>query len=205
VLVVDDASPDGTGEIVAAKAAAEPRLHLLRRKGKLGLGTAYVDGFLEAVRLGADLVLQMDCDFSHDPADLPRLAATAADMASGSRYVAGGRTVGWPWQRRLVSRGASLACRGLLGVPLRDATSGFKCWRRQVLEELPLQEVRCRGFAFQIEMSYLCWRAGYSMTEVPVTFVNRRQGRSKLSLAITLEVAALLWRLSLGTPSLRRG
>jgi dolichol-phosphate mannosyltransferase len=205
VLVVDDASPDGTGEIVAAKAATEPRLHLLRRKGKLGLGTAYVDGFLETMRLGADLVLQMDCDFSHDPADLPRLVATAADMASGSRYVAGGRTVGWPWQRRLVSRGASLACRGLLGVPLRDATSGFKCWRRQVLEELPLQEVRCRGFAFQIEMSYLCWRAGYSMAEVPVTFVNRRQGRSKLSLAITLEVAALLWRLSLGTPSLRRG
>jgi dolichol-phosphate mannosyltransferase len=205
VLVVDDASPDGTGEIVAAKAATEPRLHLLRRKGKLGLGTAYVDGFLEAMRLGADLVLQMDCDFSHDPADLPRLAAAAADMASGSRYVAGGRTVGWPWQRRLVSRGASLACRGLLGVPLRDATSGFKCWRRQVLEELPLQEVRCRGFAFQIEMSYLCWRAGYSIAEVPVIFVNRRQGRSKLSLAITLEVAALLWRLSLGTPSLRRG
>jgi len=205
VLVVDDASPDGTGEIVAAKAATEPRLHLLRRKGKLGLGTAYVDGFLEAMRLGADLVLQMDCDLSHDPADLPRLAAVAADMASGSRYVAGGRIVGWPWQRRLVSRGASLACRGLLGVPLRDVTSGFKCWRRQVLEELPLQEVRCRGFAFQIEMSYLCWRAGYSMTEVPVTFVNRQQGRSKLSLAITLEVAALLWRLSLGTPSLRRG
>ena len=205
VLVVDDASPDGTGEIVAAKAATEPRLHLLRRKGKLGLGTAYMDGFLEAMRLGADLVLQMDCDLSHDPADLPRLAATAADMASGSRYVAGGRIVGWPWQRRLVSRGASLACRGLLGVPLRDVTSGFKCWRRQVLEELPLQEVRCRGFAFQIEMSYLCWRAGYSMVEVPVTFVNRQQGRSKLSLAITLEAAALLWRLSLGTPSLRRG
>jgi dolichol-phosphate mannosyltransferase len=118
--------------------------------------------------------------------------------------VAGGGTVGWPWHRRLVSQGASLACRGLLGVPLRDVTGGFKCWRRQVLEELPLEEIRCRGFAFQIEMNYLCWRAGYCMAEVPVTFVSRRQGRSKLSLAITLEAAALLWRLSLGTPSLRR-
>jgi dolichol-phosphate mannosyltransferase len=207
VLVVDDASPDGTGEIVTAGAAREPRLHLLRRKGKLGLGTAYVDGFQEAMRLGADLVLQMDCDFSHDPADLPRLTATAAtaDVAIGSRYVAGGRTEGWPWHRRLISQGTSLACRGLLGLPLRDVTGGFKCWHRQVLEELPLEEVRCRGFAFQIEMSYLCWRAGYSMAEVPVTFANRRQGRSKLSLAITLEAAALLWRLALGTPSLRRG
>jgi dolichol-phosphate mannosyltransferase len=204
VLVVDDTSPDGTAEIVAAKAETEPRLHLLRRKEKLGVGTAYVDGFLEAMRLGADLVLQMDCDFAHDPADLPKLAATAADMASGSRYVAGGGTVGWPWHHRLVSRGTSLACRGLLGVPLRDVTAGFKCWRREVLEELPLKEVRCRGLAFNIEMNYLCWRSGYSMAEVPVTFVNRGQRNSRLSSAITLEAAALLWRLSLGTPSLRR-
>ncbi len=204
VLIVDDASPDGTAEIVAAKAATEPRLHLLRRNGKLGLGTAYVDGFMEAMRLGADLVLQMDCDLSHDPRDLPRLVAAPADMACGSRYVAGGETVGWPWHRRLVSQGASLACRSLLGVPLQDVTGGFKCWRREVLEELPLEEVRCRGFAFQIEMNYLCWRAGYRMTEVPVTFVSRQQGRSKLSLGITLEAAALLWRLSLGTPSPRR-
>ncbi len=204
VLIVDDASPDGTAEVVAAKAATEPRLHLLRRNERLGQATAYVDGFLEAMRLGADLVLQMDCDLSHDPGDLPRLVATAADMASGSRYVAGGGIVGWPWHRRVVSRGANLACRGLLGVPLRDVTGGFKCWRRQVLEDLPLEEVRCRGRAFQIEMNYLCWRAGYSMAEVPVTFVNRGQGGSKLSPFITLEAIALLWRLSLGTPSLRR-
>jgi dolichol-phosphate mannosyltransferase len=204
VLVVDDASPDGTAEIVAARTEGEPRLHLLRRNGKLGMGTAYVDGFLEAMRLGADLVLQMDCDLSHDPGDLHRLSATAADMASGSRFVAGSGTVGWPWHRRLASRGASLACRGLLGVPLQDVTSGFKCWRRHVLEELPLEEVRCRGRAFEIEMNYLCWQAGYSLAEVPVTFVNRGQERSKLSLAMTLEAAALLWRLSLGTPSQRR-
>lgn len=206
VLIVDDASPDGTGDIVAARAEAEPRLHLMRRKGKLGLGTAYVDGFLEALRLGADLVLQMDCDLSHDPDDLPRLVerAAEADVVIGSRYVAGGGTLAWPWHRRLVSRGASLACRALLGVPLKDVTGGFKCWRRQALEGLPLAEVRCRGFAFQIEMNYLCWRAGYSMAEVPVTFVNRQHGRSKMSLAITLETAALLWRLALGTPGRAR-
>ncbi len=204
VLVVDDASPDGTAEIVAARAETELRLHLLRRNGKLGPGTACADGFLEAMRLGADLVLQMDCDLSHDPADLPRLVATAADMTSGSRYVVGGGIVGWPWYRRLLSRVISLACRALLGVPLRDVTGGLKCWRRHVLEELPLEEVRCRGRAFQIEMNFLCWRAGYSMAEVPVTVVHRAQRRSTLSLATTLEAAALLWRLSLGTPSLRR-
>ena len=205
VLIVDDASPDGTGDLVAAAAASEPRLHLLRRNGKLGLGTAYVDGFREAIKLGADLVLQMDCDLSHDPAALPWLVAAAreADVVVGSRYVAGGETLGWPWYRRFVSEGTSLACRALLGIPLRDVTGGFKCWRRQVLEEMPLEEVRCRGFAFQIEMNYLCWRDGYSTAEVPVTFVNRQHGRSKMSLAITLETAALLWRLALGTPSLR--
>ena len=205
VLIVDDASPDGTGALVQARAEREPRVHLLSRGGKLGLGTAYVDGFREAVRLGADLVVQMDCDLSHDPAALPGLveAAEKADLVIGSRYVAGGRTRGWPWYRRLVSEGTSLACRALLGLPVHDVTGGFKCWRRQVLEALPLEEVRCRGFAFQIEMNYLCWRQGYSIAEVPVTFVNRQRGRSKMSLAIGLETAALLWRLALGTPSLR--
>jgi len=205
VLIVDDASPDGTGGLVKTRAEREPRVHLLSRGGKLGLGTAYVDGFREAVRLGAELVIQMDCDLSHDPAALPRLAAAAAaaDMVIGSRYVAGGRTTGWPWYRRLVSEGTSLACRALLGVPVHDVTGGFKCWRRRVLEALPLEEVRSRGFAFQIEMNYLCWREGYSIAEVPVNFVNRQHGRSKMSLAIGLETAALLWRLALGTPSLR--
>jgi len=147
----------------------------------------------------------MDCDLSHDPAALPELVAAAAeaDVVIGSRYVAGGGTVGWPWHRRLISEGARQACRTLLGMPLQDVTGGFKCWRRQVLEELPLGEVRCRGFAFQIEMNYLCWRDGYSLVEVPVTFVDRQHGSSKMSLAITLEAAALLWRLALGTPSPR--
>ncbi len=205
VLIVDDASPDGTGGLVRARAEREPQVHLLSRGGKLGLGTAYVDGFREAVRLGAELVIQMDCDLSHDPAALPLLveAAEEADVVIGSRYVAGGRTTGCPWYRRLLSEGTSLACRALLGVPVHDVAGGFKCWRRQVLETLPLEEVRCRGFAFQIEMNYLCWRQGYSIAEVPVNFVNRQHGRSKMSLAIGLETAALLWRLALGTPSLR--
>ena len=205
VLIVDDASPDGTGALVKAKAEREPRVHLLSRAGKLGLGTAYVDGFREAVSLGAELIVQMDCDFSHDPAALPELAEAAAkaDVVIGSRYVAGGKTSGWPWYRRLVSEGMSLACRALLGVPVHDVTGGFKCWRRQVVEALPLEEVRSRGFAFQIEMTYLCWREGYSIAEVPVNFVNRQHGRSKMSLAIGWEMAALLWRLALGTPSLR--
>lgn len=206
VLIVDDGSPDGTGELVAAKASGEPRLHLIRRAGKLGLGTAYVRGFQEALALGADLVIQMDSDFSHDPADLPRLveAAGRADVVIGSRYVAGGSTPGWPWYRHLASGGAGLACRALLGIPIRDATGGFKCWRRQALEQLPLERVRCRGFAFQLEMNYLSWRSGYSIVETPVRFVDRERGRSKMSLAITVEGALLLGRLSLGRALPRR-
>jgi dolichol-phosphate mannosyltransferase len=205
LLIVDDGSPDGTGDLVAARAGREPRLHLLSRGEKLGLGTAYVDGFAEALRLGGQLIIQMDCDLSHDPGALPLLveAAAEADVVIGSRYVAGGETVGWGWQRRLASEGMSLACRALLGIPVRDVTGGFKCWRREVLESLPRQDVRCRGFAFQIEMNYLTWRAGYRVVEVPVTFVNRQLGRSKMSAAIALEAAALLWRLALGTPTLR--
>ncbi len=201
-LVVDDASPDGTGDIVAALAAHEPRVHLLSRQRKLGLGTAYVAGFQRALELGAGLVFQMDADLSHDPADLPRLAwaAEQADVAVGSRYVRGGYTVGWPWHRRLVSAGMNVACRLLLRTPVRDVTGGFKCWRRHVLEALPLSQVRATGFAFQIEMSYLARQAGFSQVEVPVAFVDRRAGASKMSLAIALEAAALLARLSLAPP-----
>lgn len=207
VLVVDDASPDGTGDIVAARASTEPRLHLMRRGGKLGLGTAYVTGFREALRLGADLVVQMDADLSHDPRELPRLTAAAesADVVVGSRYVAGAATPGWPWYRRLISRGTGLACRLALRIPVKDVTGGFKCWHRRVLEELPLEEVHSRGFAFQIEMNHLCWRSGHRITEEPVTFAERKRGRSKMSLAISVEAALLVCRLALGGATRRHG
>jgi dolichol-phosphate mannosyltransferase len=205
LLVVDDASPDGTADLVTPQAQSSRRIHLIRRPEKLGIGTAYVDGFRTALCLEADLVVQMDCDLSHDPADVPRLvqAARGAHVVFGSRYVEGGGAVGWPWYRQLISRGTGLAYRALLGMPVRDLTGGFKCWRREVLEALPLEEVGSKGFAFQIEMNYLTWRSGYTVREVPVTFVEREYGQSKMSFAISLEAARLLWRLCFGTPSLR--
>jgi dolichol-phosphate mannosyltransferase len=205
ILIVDDASPDGTAELIAAQALSSRRVHLIRRPEKLGIGTAYVDGFRTALCLGADLVVQMDCDLSHSPSDVPRLveAAGSSHVVVGSRYVEGGGAVGWPWYRQLISRGTGLAYRALLGVPVRDLTGGFKCWRREVLESLPLEEVGSKGFAFQIEMNYLTWRLGYTIRELPVTFVEREFGKSKMSLAISLEAARLLWKLSFGTPALR--
>jgi dolichol-phosphate mannosyltransferase len=202
LLVVDDASPDGTAELITARAQSSSRLHLIRRPEKLGIGTAYVDGFRTALCLNADLIVQMDCDFSHDPADVPRLVAAARDahVVVGSRYVDGGRAVDWPWYRQFISRGTGLAYRALLGVPVRDLTGGFKCWRREVLEALPLEEVGSKGFAFQIEMNYLTWRSGYVICEVPVTFTEREYGQSKMSFAISVEAARLLWRLCFGTP-----
>jgi dolichol-phosphate mannosyltransferase len=201
-VVVDDGSPDGTGDIVAAMAAKNPRIHLIRRPAKLGLGTAYVVGFREAMALGTDAVFQMDADFSHDPADLPRLAEALreADVAIGSRYVPGGSTVGWTAGRRLVSAAANLGCRLMLGVPIKDVTGGFKGWRRRVIEALPLERIRSTGFAFQIETNYLAWQSGFAMREVPIAFMDRRLGRSKASLGIALEMAALVLRLSLGSP-----
>jgi|GEM_PF-128658 len=199
-IIVDDNSPDGTADLVAKMAAGEPRIHLLQRPAKLGLGSAYVMGFRRALALEADLIFQMDADFSHDTEDLLRLAQAAqdADVVIGSRYISGGSTPGWPARRRLLSQLANLACRLLLGLPLHDATGGLKCWRRRALEVLPLEQIQSSGFAFQIEMNYLAWQAGFLLVEVPVRFLHRRAGRSKLSLAIALEAALLVLRLSLG-------
>ena len=208
-LVVDDSSPDGTGEIVAALAASEPRIHMIRRGAKMGLASAYISGFRMALRTGADLIYQMDSDFSHDPDDLRRLgeAATGSNVVIGSRYVAGGATPGWPLHRSLVSQVANRSARVLLGIPIHDATGGFKCWSRRALASLPLDSIRSTGFAFQVEMNYLAWRSGFPLVEVPITFEDRKAGRSKASLSIGIEMAAVVCRLFLNpswpAPSLR--
>ncbi len=177
--MVDDSSPDGTGDIVDAIAADEPRVHVMHREGKMGIGTAYVAGFKRALELGADLIYQMDSDFSHDPDDLRRLGAAAMpnSVVIGSRYVVGGSTPGWPLRRILMSQVSNRATRILVGIPVRDATGGFKCWSRYVLGSVPLDSVHSSGFAFQVEMNNLAWRLGFSLVEVPITFEDRKAGR----------------------------
>jgi dolichol-phosphate mannosyltransferase len=194
VLVVDDASPDGTGAIADRLAAANPAVRVLHRSRKDGLGRAYLAGFAAALEGGADLILQMDCDFSHDPADLPRLiaAAGAADVVLGSRYVPGGGVENWAVRRRIQSRGGCLYARLILGVPVRDLTGGFKCWRRQALETLDLDGVDAHGYGFQIEMTYRAIKAGLDVAEVPIVFRERREGQSKMTARITLEA---VWRV----------
>ena len=200
VLVIDDASPDGTGEIADRLAAELPWVHVLHRERKEGLGPAYLAGFRRALELGADLVFEMDCDFSHDPADVPRLAAAAenADLVLGSRYVEGGGTRNWGLVRRFISRGGSLYAQVLLQLGIRDLTGGFKCYRRRVLETIDLDAIAARGYGFQIEGTYRTLRAGFRVVEIPITFVDRRVGESKMSGAIVLEamrqVPVLRWK-----------
>ena len=190
VLVIDDGSPDGTGELADRLAAELPWVSVLHRRHKEGIGAAYLAAFPVALATGAELVLQMDCDFSHDPQDVPRLIAACvdgADLALGSRWVPGGGTANWGLSRRLISRGGSLYARLLLGVGVRDLTGGFKCFRRQVLETIDLGAVTARGYGFQIETTYRALRAGFRVAELPITFVDRRVGQSKMSGAIVVE------------------
>jgi dolichol-phosphate mannosyltransferase len=196
VLVVDDSSPDGTGEIADRIAAEDPAVEVLHRTSKDGIGPAYLAGFTRALEGGADLVMEMDSDFSHDPADIPRLvaAAAAADLVLGSRYVEGGGVTDWGLGRRLVSRGGSLYARILLGVPVRDLTGGFKCFRRATLEGLDLSGVGTDGYGFQIEVTYRALKAGYRVKEVPILFRDRRVGSSKMSARIALEA---FWKVPL--------
>jgi dolichol-phosphate mannosyltransferase len=191
ILIVDDGSPDGTGAIADRLAAENETVEVLHRPGKGGLGPAYLAGFERALAGGADFVLEMDSDFSHDPADLPRLIAAAgdADLVLGSRYVPGGGVTDWGFLRRLVSRGGSAYARIVLRVPVRDLTGGFKCFRRRVLEGLDLGNVHANGYAFQIELTYHAARAGFSVTEVPIVFRNRLKGESKMTPDIALEAA----------------
>jgi len=189
VLVIDDNSPDGTGAIADRLADGDDRVHVLHRERKEGLGPAYLAGFRRALELDADLVFELDCDFSHDPSDVPRLIAAAedADLALGSRYVPGGAVRNWGLIRRAISAGGSLYARLLLGVGVRDLTGGFKCYRRAVLETIDVDAISSRGYAFQIETTYRALRAGFRIVEVPITFVDREQGGSKMSKGIVLE------------------
>ena len=189
VLVIDDNSPDGTGEIADRLAEELDDVSVLHRPQKQGLGPAYLAGFRRALDDGADLVLEMDCDFSHDPADVSRLigAAEDADVVLGSRYVPGGHVGNWGPLRRFISRGGSLYAQIILGLPIRDLTGGFKCYRRAVLEALPLDEIDSKGYAFQIETTYRALRKGFRVREIPITFVDREKGGSKMSKAIVVE------------------
>ena len=197
VLVIDDNSPDGTGEVADALAAAHPFVAVLHRQHKEGLGRAYIAGFERALAEGAELVLEMDCDFSHDPADVPRLieaAENGADLVLGSRYVPGGGTRNWGLARRLISRGGSVYTGLFLHMGVKDPTGGFKCFRRQVLEQLDLDSVTPRGYAFQIELTYRAKQAGFKVVEIPITFVDRVVGQSKMSKSVVLEA---IWRVPL--------
>ena len=194
VIVIDDSSPDGTGDLADRLAAEHPQVSVLHRPVKEGLGPAYLAGFRRALADGAELVLEMDCDFSHDPDDVPRLIAAAAeaDLVLGSRYVPGGRIENWGALRRFVSRAGSLYAQALLWTPVHDLTGGFKCYRREVLEAIDLDAVSAHGYAFQIETTYRALRAGFRVVEVPIRFVDRRAGTSKMSPAIALEA---IWRV----------
>ena len=198
VLVVDDGSPDGTGEIADRLAAELEAVEVLHRPAPQGLGPAYLAGFDHAMRNGAGLVLEMDADFSHDPADVERLIAAVADgadVALGSRYVDGGGVSDWSRRRRMVSRGGCRYAQTVLSLHVRDLTGGFKCFRREVLETIDLPTVRSRGYAFQVELTYRALRAGFTVVEVPITFRERQLGRSKMSWRIAGEAVVLLPRL----------
>jgi len=200
LLFVDDNSPDGTGALLDELAAAEPRLHVMHRAGKLGLGTAYVEGFGWGLAHGYDYLFEMDADGSHDPRYLPQMVALAedgADVVVGSRYVPGGGTENWGLGRKLLSRGGSLYARLILGIELRDVTAGFVCWRRSALEAIDLPTITSNGYSFQIEMKYRAVSKQLRVVETPIVFVDRRVGQSKMSRAIVAEALLQVWRLRL--------
>jgi dolichol-phosphate mannosyltransferase len=197
VLVIDDGSPDGTGELADKLAAAEPRVHVLHRASKQGLGRAYLAGFEWALAQGFDYVFEMDADFSHDPAFLPRFieAIASADIVIGSRYKQGVNVINWPISRLLLSLGANQYARFVTGLPIADSTGGFKCFRREVLESIDFSRVRSNGYAFQIEMSYRAWRKGFRLIEIPIVFTDRVEGHSKMSRKIVREAIWMVWSL----------
>jgi len=198
LLFVDDNSPDGTGDAIEEMMKSEPRIHCLHRTNKEGLGRAYVAGFEAALGLGADRVVQMDCDFSHDPKDLPRLLAEDADLVIGSRYVPGGGTPGWPFKRRLISRAGGVFIRVVTGMPLRDPTGGFKCWKSSALRRIDFASVASAGYSFQLEMNHRAWKSGCSIREIPITFTDRTRGYSKITAGIAVESVKISLKLRFG-------
>ena len=199
VLVVDDHSPDGTAGLVKLMQSTDARVHLIEREAKLGLGTAYVAGFKYALERDFDFIFEMDADFSHDPNELPKLLhkAEECDLVIGSRYVSGVNVVNWPMRRLILSFCANLYTRYITGMPVKDATGGFKCYRRAVLESIDLNGIHSNGYAFQIEMNFLAWTKGFRVCEIPIVFVDRRVGTSKMSKNIVSEAALLVWKLKL--------
>ncbi|MDX2010450.1 MAG: polyprenol monophosphomannose synthase [Myxococcaceae bacterium] len=197
ILVVDDNSPDGTGQLADELAAKEPRVQVLHREKKEGLGRAYLAAFRWAIARKYDFIIEMDADFSHDPKYLPALidAAKTADIAVGSRYIEGGGTVNWGIGRQVMSRGGSMYARTVLGISLRDVTAGFKCFNRRVLETINLDEVQSSGYGFQIELSYRALKKGFTIKEIPIVFEDRRVGQSKMSRKIFLEAVKMVWKL----------
>lgn len=199
VLIVDDGSPDGTATIVKDFQKNNARIHLIERSGKQGLGTAYVAGFHYALTHGFEFVFEMDADFSHDPKDLPRLLEKIdeCDIVIGSRYISGVNVVNWPMKRLILSYCANLYTRCITGMPIHDATAGFKCYRRKVLESLKLDAIKSNGYSFQIETNFKAWIRGFKICEIPIIFNDRRAGVSKMSKHIVYEAAFLVWKLKL--------
>ena len=197
ILIIDDASPDGTGAVADELAASDPRVHVMHRPGKMGLGSAYVAGFRYALERDYDAVFEMDADFSHNPDSLPEFLREleTADLVVGSRYLHGVTVVNWPLRRLILSYLANVYSRVITGMPLKDATGGFKCFRRQVLDSLDLSRVRSDGYGFQIEINFKAWRKGFRIREIPILFVDRRAGESKMSRRIVWEAAWMVWRL----------
>jgi len=197
VLIIDDHSPDGTGAVADELAAADSRVHVMHRAGKMGLGSAYVAGFRYALERDYDAVFEMDADFSHNPDSLPEFLRELenADLVVGSRYLHGVTVVNWPLKRLVLSYGANVYSRIITGIPIKDLTGGYKCFRRQVLESLDLSRVRSDGYGFQIEINYKAWRKGFRIREIPILFVDRRAGESKMNRRIVWEAAWMVWRL----------
>ncbi len=198
ILFVDDNSPDGTGQVIEDIRKTNPRVHCLHRTQKEGLGRAYVAGFRRALELGAEKIVQMDCDFSHDPQDVLRLVADDADLVIGSRYVKGGGTPGWPFKRRLISRCGGIFIRVVTGMPLRDPTGGFKCWKASALKTIDFTTVESAGYSFQLEMNHRAWQAGLAIHELPILFTDRVAGYSKITAGIAVESIKIALRLRFG-------